>query len=497
MDLVDGPFADRPARWYRSFYWRIGLSFVVLVVAVLAAQSAMFNFIMARSNRSLPGRSPNSVAAIVAADLGSALTQEPALDIKQYFESEYDHLQMPVIVLMKDGREAANTTRPLREDLRQSIEAILTGADVLYNGREPIIGGPPTVTSPIQVAGELKGMVVMVPPVPQGGRVARDVGRLLSVPGTAVLILATAIAALVIFAPARRRLRALEQASERLGKGDLSVRAPEQGGDEIARVAAAFNRMAAELAARDEALRASDRLRRQMLADVSHELKTPLTAMRGYLETLRMPGLAIDAATRNRYFDTIERETLRLDRMVKDLLDLARLENGVGALDVRWFATARMFDQVVRRYEGDAAARHVTLTSEVADDADQIVGDPDRLEQVVDNIVANALRHTPEGGSVRLTAEGRGESVVLAVTDSGSGIAAEHLPHVFERFYKVDGARTNGPSGSGLGLSIAKAIVGHHGGTIGVESAAGRTVFTIVMPRTEVEADGQSASTNL
>jgi signal transduction histidine kinase len=497
MDGMDGPLADRPARWYRSFYWRIGLSFVVLVVVVLAAQSAMFNYIMARSNRSLPGRSPNSVAAIVAADLGSALTQEPTLDIKEYFQSEYGELPMPVVVLMKDGREAANTPRALREDLRQSIEAILTGADVLYNGREPVIGGPPTVTAPIQVAGELKGMVVMVPPVQRGSPVVRDVGRLLSVPGTAVLIAATAIAALVIFAPARRRLRDLEEASERLRKGDLSARAPEQGGDEIARVAAAFNRMATDLAVRDEALRTSDRLRRQMLADVSHELKTPLTAMRGYLETLRMPEVTIDAATRERYFDTVERETLRLDRMVKDLLDLARLENGVGALDIRWFATARMFDQVVRRHEVDAAARHVTLTSAVADDADQIVGDPDRLEQVIDNLVANALRHTSQGGRVDLTAAGRGLSVVLAVADSGSGIAAEHVPHVFERFYKVDGARTNGPSGSGLGLSIAKAIVDSHGGTIGVESAPGRTVFEIVLPRPEVDSGVQSASTNL
>src|SRR5205807_1214336 len=134
---------------------------------------------------------------------------------------------------------------------------------------------------------------------------------------------------------------------------------PEQGGDEIARVASAFNRMASELGAREDALRASDRLRRQMLADVSHELKTPLTAMRGYLETLRMPEIGVDEATRDRYLDTIERETLRLDRMVKDLLDLARLENGVGALDTRWFAIGRVFDQVMQRHEFGAAARGI------------------------------------------------------------------------------------------------------------------------------------------
>src|SRR5262245_57216700 len=169
------------------------------------------------------------------------------------------------------------------------------------------------------------------PPPPSGGPVVRDVGRLLSWPGAMVLILAATIAAAVIFEPARRRLKALEEATERFGTGDLTARAPERGGDEMARVAIAFNRMAADLAARDEALRTSDRLRRQMLADVSHELKTPLTAMRGYVETLHMAqraDLTLDAETRERYFGILERETERLDRIVKDLLDLARLENG-------------------------------------------------------------------------------------------------------------------------------------------------------------------------
>ena len=141
-----------------------------------------------------------------------------------------------------------------------------------------------------------------------------------------VLVLGTVLTTLMIFGPARRRLREVETAARRLGTGDLTARAPERGGDEMARVASAFNRMAGELAARDEALRTSDRLRRQMLADVSHELKTPLTAMRGYVETLSMAHRAdvtLDAATRERYFDILERETGRLDRIVKDLLDLA------------------------------------------------------------------------------------------------------------------------------------------------------------------------------
>jgi len=219
-----------------------------------------------------------------------------------------------------------------------------------------------------------------------------------------------------------------------------------------------------------------------MFADVSHELKTPLTAMRGYLETLQMPDVEIDAPARARYLDTITRETLRLDRIVKDLLDLARYENGVGSLEPRTFAVDRLFEHVIRRHEHEAQTRNVTLVAGVAEAADQIVGDPDRLEQVIENLVANALHHTPDGGRVELTAAAEAAAVRLAVVDSGEGIAPEHVPHVFDRFYKVDASRTNGAGGSGLGLSIAKAIVERHGGTIDVASRPGRTEFRIVLP---------------
>jgi len=320
---------------------------------------------------------------------------------------------------------------------------------------------------------------------------------MLSIPGTVVLILATAVAAAFIFGPARRRLSALEEATDRLGSGDLTARAPETGGDEIAHVAGAFNRMASELAARDEALRTSDRLRRQMLADVSHELKTPLTTMRGYVETLRMPDVILDPKVRARYLETLERETLRLDRIVRDLVDLARLENRVGSLDVRPFAIGRVFDHVIRRHEQETAARQIATPTSVADEADQVVADPDRIEQVIENLVANALRHTPVGGTIELNAAADGDSIALSVVDSGDGIAAEHLPYVFDRFYKVDSSRAQDSAGSGLGLSIAKAIVERHGGSIQVTSAPGRTAFTIVLPGQQAENRVQAASTNL
>jgi signal transduction histidine kinase len=483
------------AQRLRSFYWRIGISLVMFVIMVLAAQSLMFSYLMSRPP-GFPRRSPNNLAAMVAADIGATITHNPSVDIGAYLNREYGQLQ-PIYVVMRDGRIPANRSEPLADGLRRSVQAILAGTDFKRVGEEPAISGPAVAMAPVQVGTELRGIVVL-PPAPQtgSGMIARDVGRLLSLPGIVLLVVVTALAAALIFEPARRRLDHLERATRAIGAGDLSARAPEGGSDEIAYLAKAFNAMAADLAARDAALRTSDRLRRQMLADVSHELKTPLTAMRGYVETLHMSDVALDPATRERYFVTLERETSRLDRIIKDLLDLARLENGVGTLDVRLFAIDRVFEHVAHRHEHEATTGRVALTTHVDSMADQVTADPERIEQVVENLVANALRHTPPNGTVEMAATVNNGSIVVTVADSGVGIPPEHLPFVFDRFYKVDPSRGNGSDGSGLGLSISKAIVERHGGTMSVSSVPGRTVFTVSLPQ-NATSPPHSSSANL
>jgi signal transduction histidine kinase len=483
-----------PIRWYQSFYVRLGFSFVGFVVALLVAQSAIFSFVVARGP--LPGRAPNNVVAIVAADLSSALAQDPSLDVGGFLMREYGGIQ-PAYAVMKNGGGGANRIEPLNAEIRQSVEGVLAGKDLRREGAEPRLSVPPFVMAPIQINGELRGMVVL-PPAPPPSPMARDVGRLFSIPGTGLLVLATIVAAIFIFEPSRRRLKALQDASRRLGSGDLSTRVAVAGRDEVADVAAAFNRMADGLAARDEALRTAERLRKQMLADVSHELRTPLTAMRGYVETLHSNDASMDRDTRERYFTTLERETQRLDRIVKDLLDLARLENAVSALEIRDFAVRRLFEHVVDRHQARLVAQQVSTSLAVSDEADQIEADPGRIEQVIENLFANALKHTPAQGRIELSARLEGHQVILAVANTGLGIAHAHLPFVFERFYKVDHARVSGAEGSGLGLSIAKAIVERHGGTIGVSSSAGLTVFSVSLPHDHAGVPAlQGSSTNL
>jgi signal transduction histidine kinase len=284
------------------------------------------------------------------------------------------------------------------------------------------------------------------------------------------VLIAGAIAAAVALGLVRGRLRALEAAC-------AGVRL--------------------DLAAHDEAVRASNQARRQMLADVSHELKAPLTSMRGYVETLRASDLDLDEVTRERYFQTIERETVRLDRIVDDLLDLARLENGAGTLRRRLFDVERVFQHVMLRHERETRTREIEVDVSVGTDADQVVADPDRIEQVVENLFANALQHAPAGGRIELSAEGDGDAIVLSVVDSGPGIAAADVPFVFDRFGKADPSRQRQAPGHGLGLSIAKAIVERHHGSIAVTSVPGRTAFTIVLPHQSAEPRHHSTSTNL
>jgi signal transduction histidine kinase len=489
IEVVKYPFMAVPSprlAWYRSFYWRIGITFVASVVAVLITQGV----ILRRTPRVAPFdvfRGP-ILAAEAAADVADVLRRDKDADLSAHLESRYPpadpgQFGWTVFVALR---------HKIYSSARGPMPSIVPLTALSAFGRRRLLpsdGVTPVPSAPVVVDDRFEGLVMVLvrPPQTTGGfGVPREVAQLLSLPSTLLLLGATVVFAMVIFYPARRRLRALEDAAQRLGAGDLSARASQRGGDEIARVAAAFNRMAGELETRDAALRTSDALRRQMMADVSHELKTPLTAMRGYIETLRMPEITLDADRRDRYFETIDSETRRLERIVKDLLDLARYEGGGVVLQRRLFDIERLFTNVAGRHDRDAQTKGVAIRIHVDAHADQVVADPDRIEQAIENLVGNALRHTPAGGTITLSATQADGVATVSVSDTGVGIAPEHLAHVFERFYKVDSARAADSTGSGLGLSITKAIVERHGGTIRVSSGPGHTTFTVVLPQAAV-----------
>jgi signal transduction histidine kinase len=329
------------------------------------------------------------------------------------------------------------------------------------------------------------GIVAVPQDPPPLTAVLLDVGPSLAGVAMVLLVAGTAVAALLIFRPTRRRLQELQDAAKAIGEGEVGVRAPESGGDEVTALSRAFNEMAGQLENRTEALETADRTRRQLLADVSHELTTPLAAILGYVETLRMADLELDESTRARYLRIVNDEADRLEHIVGDLLDLARLEGGGGSLRMEAVSIAHLLERVRHRHAPLVADRHISLTTEQDPIVGVLKGDQNRLEQALQNLVANAIRHTPDGGAVTVTARVEGANLALRVDDTGPGIPPDQLVRVFDRFYKVDESRTGTktPSGSGLGLSIVQTIVNRHGGTVSAANLRGGGArFEIVLP---------------
>ncbi len=508
------------SRWYKSLYWRIAIGFVVGLAAMLVVQAMLFVWIVPLAGPTVPAR-PERFARTLATDVGEALDQDPALDLEQFVRVQFGRTALPFLVLMNDGRvldHAGVLSEALRRAARSRLEwhgpefdrperggggwgrggrggrgdpgfeahGFALGPRGRGGRGDPGFGPPRLIAVPIVVKDQRQGVVVVSVTAPFRFLLGRFAPTL-SLIAISVLIVGAVFAAVVIFGPARRRLREVEHAARRLGAGDLSARAPARGGDEVAAVATAFNAMADDVSARAAALTASDRARRQLLADVSHELTTPVTAMRGYLETLTMPEFDLDEATRMRYLGIISDETARLERIIGDLLDLAKLEGGGGAFVRTDVSVEQLFARVAARHERALSEAGVRIVTTIEPGADTLQGDRDRLEQALQNLAANALRYAPAGSAIELGAHKSGDGITITVSDEGPGIAAEHLPHIFDRFYKAEGSRSvrqvpgaSSSDGSGLGLSIVKAIVERHGGTVSIESRPGRTVFRLV-----------------
>lgn len=269
-------------------------------------------------------------------------------------------------------------------------------------------------------------------------------------------------------------IAALTAAATRLGAGDLGQRVPISGGDELAALARSFNQMA-------EALEASEARQRRLVADVAHELRTPLSNLRGYLEALQDGVMDADPAL----LQALHQEALLQQRIVDDLQDLALAEAGQlayrrGPVDLRELVEACL---VAHRPAAEAAGVHLT-TAALPDPGPVVTADADRIRQAVGNIVANAIRATAPGGSVRLGIVDDPGWIGVRVSDTGVGIAPEDLPHVFDRFWRADTSRGRVGGGAGLGLAIARQILLDHGGGIDVESRVGRgTTFTLRLPR--------------
>jgi two-component system OmpR family sensor kinase/two-component system sensor histidine kinase BaeS len=264
----------------------------------------------------------------------------------------------------------------------------------------------------------------------------------------------------------------LTSASQAIAEGDLSVRAPVQGHDEVAALADAFNRMTDSLGRAEEA-------RRNQVADVAHELRTPLTVLRGALEAM-LDGIY---PTDRENLAAALSQVKTLGRLVEDLRLLALADAGQLRLEMAPVELATVLREMVELYRARARDREVSLRLDPLPDLAPISADRDRLAQVVANLIDNALRYVPKGGTVTVRIVPRLHEVEVAVADNGPGVPAGDLPHLFDRFWRGDRARQRVAGGSGLGLAIARSLVEAHGGRIWAESVEGEgSTFAFVLP---------------
>jgi signal transduction histidine kinase len=346
-------------------------------------------------------------------------------------------------------------------------------------GRVPrwgVIGNNVWASIPSDEGGSL---IVLYPSPTRGslGRLSATLGFLQSVWWQ--FLLAGGIAAVIALVMARwlargmtQPLRDMAEAARRMETGDYTTRVYTATRDEVGQLAAAFNRMSREL----ENLETS---RRELVANVSHELKTPITAIRAHLENLLDGVEEPDTET----LQVMLSQSERLGRLVEQLLDLSKLESGDVPLRRERVSLAPLVSQVMSEIEVASADRDVNVSSDLPADLPPVEADSERVHQVIFNLVDNAVRFTPEGGEVRIEAHRHNGSIEVRVADTGVGIPPEALPRLFERFYRVDPARARGDGGTGIGLAIARSVVEAHGGTIRAESEPGRgSTFTFDLP---------------
>ena len=282
-------------------------------------------------------------------------------------------------------------------------------------------------------------------------------------------------AILLVLGLSRRILspvEALTAAVHRMEAGDLSQRVEISTQDEIGELGRAFNKMTGRLGRLEE-------LRRNMVSDVAHELRTPLTNIRGYLEALQ-DGLI---EPQREVIDSLHEETMLLNRLVDDLQELALAEAGQLHLERAPGDLAPLVRQAVAALLPQAGAAGVDLHVDLPPHLPRVHADPERIGQVLRNLLSNAVTHTPDGGAVTVSAEAGAVSVRVSVRDTGEGIAAKDLPYIFERFYRADKSRSRATGGAGLGLAIARYLVEAHGGQIAVESQLGAgSTFSFTLP---------------
>lgn len=305
----------------------------------------------------------------------------------------------------------------------------------------------------------------------------------------AASLLLALIAGLLIFALLTGRLRRLSAAMDAFKKGnalsELSLPNINEAktGDEIQQLSSTFKQLAQRIESQMNKLKKADTLRRELVASVSHDLRTPLATLQGYIETLLLKDEHLTDAERKSYLEIAIKHCDRLSKLVQELFELAKLDSQETKLQREPFNLSELVQDVTQKFQLKAKQREINIIPNIGKELPFVVADIELIERVLENLIENAMRHTPPGGSISVVLTPDQQDIVVKVSDTGSGITQKELPHIFDRFYQLDKSRNSSPGLAGLGLAICKRVLELHGGSINVDSILGSgTTFTFNLP---------------
>tara|TARA_R110002124_G_scaffold286453_1_gene467400 strand:+ start:15367 stop:16842 length:1476 start_codon:yes stop_codon:yes gene_type:complete len=481
----------------KSFYTKISTAFLVLVLAL----GASFAYIGVSSSFMFVDETGQKVNKMLAADMAShfqpylmeSIEGDSIISVIKYLNGI--NPEIDIYLLSSNGmikwfypsqdpdakvQIASVNTKPLDE--------FLSGKTLPIYGDDPLNAGvqKPFSVAPISIMGRKDCYLYVILSGQQfdeaAGMVQNSYILRNTILGLGLILLVTLILGLIVFRLLTGRLRHVSETVKSFEQGQLDKRVKVTTEDEIGLLGSSFNQMADTLVANMDEIKQIDNLRRELVANVSHDLRSPLASIQGYLETILSKEPSIKPEERTKYYEIVLRNTKKLGTLIEELFELSKFDAQDVQPDMEQVSMAELAQDLVQQFKPIAEQKGIALKAVLSDEPINLVyADIALMERAISNLIDNALKHTPEGGTVSIISSNENENVSFTISDTGKGIAEENIQRIFDRFYQEDPSRTVG-AGAGLGLSIAQKILELHGSKLSVQSGAGKgTSFSFVL----------------
>jgi len=481
---------------FRSFYARLSLIFLLLILILgivsltiaFTSSEHLFDEVEQLLNREYAGN--------IALELKPLVREGLSLDeIKEAIHYMMVLNPMVEIYLLDDkGNILAYFTHPEEKVIRNRVNPGPLRSFIASDGRKAVLGDDPRTESRVKpfsaaplTMGDRSGYVYVIlrgQSYDRSLEMLQNSYYLQSGLSTFFLaLLATLLAGLSLFFVLTRRLRSLSTAVAAFEQGRYNYRLEIKGRDEIADLSRGFNEMASSVEKGIEELHRAENQRTELIANISHDLRSPLTSIRGHLETILLKDDKLGGKERQEFLETILRNVSSFQKLVEELFDLARLESRQIVPDLETVMMAELVQDVILKLKSRSDESEIQVEMKIRGDITGVPGDMGLLERVLTNLIENALSHTPAGGKITVGIQSGSGTLTIEVQDTGPGIAPEDLPHIFERFYRADKSRDRRIPGTGLGLAIVKGIMELHGGSVSARNIPGSgALFTLTFP---------------